>query len=264
VEEYDPVPILPGLYSLIRRFQAPGAVSLFHRHAPPDGLTESPTLSWGRVTDIHPPNPDPTHTAAFGASVALQGFTLGVGAPGRHLWHAENTNETPGNDAIVTDARTVGRAFVYDLLLDSSQSLRDLWLPDQLSNNPSGTPYGGTTNPGDLDFDGDGLSYTLELFHGLDPFNPDAAEGGFLTTALDPVTGDLVVTWREALDHPFTVTPQWSRDLGNWFADGSGPSPNEAKSFTFTTLSTHENHVIRQARLPQAGESRLHLRIKVE
>jgi len=256
-EERQQHPQIPSLYNLIGPYYQRGKVTLFHRReAKTGGAVESAIAAWGEIAAFEQENAATTHSFNFGAAVALSGSTLAIGAPGTI------DGPTPGyrfNDDNLT--LTPGRAFVHDLRLTGTQQWRDVWLPDVIAPAGGVTPYSGTFNPNGLDFDGDGLTNTLEQFHGLNPFIADARHGGLLTTALN--AGDLVLTWREALNHGLTAVPQWSRSLAPWHNSGTGPSAGDVKTFTVTTVSTHADYVIKQARVPVAGEAIFFARLAV-
>ena len=71
-----------------------------------------------------------------------------------------------------------------------------------------------------------------------------------------------IMRWREALDpQGLSVTLQWSRNLGAWFASGAGPTVGDTKTFTITTVETHADHVIKEARVPAGSDTTLFTRL---
>lgn len=258
-------------------FDVPGSVALFRRSAPNNGFFPeippdaipiggsfpdfSAFTGWGKVATIRPPNTNRLHTWNFGAAVALDGHTLAVGAPGEVEWHTEDSNDADFlADSVEIDRITPGRAFVYELKGNAAQTALDQQFPDLLTQAAGGVPYSGVGPTGDLDFDHDGLSNTMETFHGLNPFVSDAAA---VSSLIDAATGELIMRWREGIDTGFVGTPQWSRDVTQWHDDGSGPAVGDVKTLSVSTVSSHPDHVIKEARVSMAGENRLFLRLQV-
>jgi len=216
----------------------PAVVTLHHRNAGgPD--------QWGVVQTFTAPNTNRTHTWNFGHAVALDGTTLVIGAPGEKRTAID---------------WTPGRAFIYDVPLNSLQIWKDTLFAEEYFTGPI-TPYSGqaTGNLGDLD--NDGVPNSWEAYHGLNPLVVDAALAGLKAQGLNLATGEFVLRWREALDpQGLSVTLQWSRNLGQWFNSGAGPSVGDTKTFAITTVETNADHVIKEARVPAGGDARLFTR----
>ena len=79
------------------------------------------------------------------------------------------------------------------------------------------------------------------------------------------MSGEFVFTWQEALD-PLgtTVTPQWSRNLFEWYDSGAGPTPGDTKTFVIQTIDTTAEHVVKQATLPVNGEANVFTRLQLD
>jgi hypothetical protein len=260
----------------------PGTVSLFHRDAPnldafPDGgISINPSApphssGWGRVATFRPLQPDRKDTWSYGAAVALNGTTLAVGAPGQYLWRRvpyPPDSEHAGFDRIEDISRTKGLAFVYDLATDSAQRWIDRWLPDTVATGVSlpgdQTPYSGTGNPEPLDFDHDGLTSSLERFHGLNPFLADAAKAALTSGVSAGPNGEFILRWREGFETGLQAKVQWSDTLGDWFDSGAGPTPDKIRNFTITTVATEADHVIREARVTAGNSEGLFVRLSIQ
>lgn len=60
------------------------------------------------------------------------------------------------------------------------------------------------------------------------------------------------------------MTPQWSRNLFEWYDSGPGPTPGDTKTFTIQTISTTADHVVKQATLPVVGEPNVFTRLMLK
>jgi hypothetical protein len=209
---------------------------LYHRNA--GGADE-----WGLVQTFVPPNTNRTHTWNYSRAVALDGSTLVIGAPGE-LRSASDW--------------TPGRAFIYDIPLNSLQIWKDTHFAEQYFGPLPPNNSAVTASLGDAD--NDGVLNAWEAYHGLNPLLNDAALAGLKGHGL--IAGEFVLRWREGIDpQGLSVTFQWSRSLGAWFNSGQGPAVNDTKTFTITTVQTNADHFIKEARVPVGGDGRLFTRL---
>ena len=213
--------------------------ALYHRHA--NGQDQ-----WGLVQQFQPANTNRAHTWNFGWAVALDGTTLVIGAPGEQR---KVLDWTPG------------RAFVYDLPLNPFRIWNDTLFAEQYFTDPI-VPFSGPMDAAMADLDNDGVPNAWEAFHGLNPLVADAASAGIKSLGLDLAAGQFVMQWRESTEVPGLIAmPQWSRNLGQWFDSGSGPSAADTKTFIVTTIETHPDHVVKEARIPANNDTRLFTRL---
>jgi hypothetical protein len=212
---------------------------LYHRNAGgPD--------QWGVVQTFSAPNTNRTHTWNYGRSVALDGSTLVVGAPGE-LRSASDW--------------TPGRAFIYDISLNSLQIWKDTHFAEQYFGPlpPNNSPA--TASLGDAD--NDGVLNAWEAYHGLNPLLNDAPLAGLKAQGI--TAGEFVLRWREGIDpQGLSVSLQWSRTLGDWFNSGQGPTVNDTKTFTITTVQTNADHILKEARVPVGGDGQLYTRLVLQ
>jgi len=213
-------------------------VEVFHRNAGgPD--------QWRSVQQISPPNPNRAHTWNFGASVALDGSTLAIGAPGEQR---TATDWTPG------------RAFTYDLPLNLLQIWKDTHFAEKYFGDLTTMSGESTASLGDPDLDG--IPNAWEAYQGLNPLIDDAALAGLKVLGINLQTSELIVRWREGLDpQGLSVRLQWSRSLGTWYDSGQGPAPNDIKTATINIVQTALDHVIKEARLPLGADDKLFTRL---
>lgn len=214
-------------------------VALHHRNAGgPD--------QWGEAQRFFAPNTSRAHTWNFGAAVALDGSTLVIGAPGERRTAIDSTP---------------GRAFIYDVPLNSLQIWKDTLFAGQYFTAPV-TPFSGQAAGNLGDPDNDGVPNAWEAYHGTSPLLADAALAGLSPQGLNPATSEFVVRWREAIDpQGLSVKLQWSRDLGQWFGSGAGPTVGDTKVFTITTVESHADHVIKEGRLPAGSDTKIFTRL---